>query len=120
MKKIFTILILTVVITLTSCNLNFTETKNLEGVGIPHHVQYIAFNNGGTNIVEAEDADITICVQSNKTIVSFSKNVNRIQFYVYKVKGHIRMLKQNGTIVESDNSEIEIIDSEALEIHYIR
>lgn len=51
-------------------------------------------------------------------MISFSKDANRIQFYKYKVKGKIRMLKQNGTIVETDH--IEIIDSEATEIHYIR
>lgn len=56
----------------------------------------------------------------NKTMVSFSKDANRIQFYVYKVKGNIRMLRQDGTIVKSDNKEIEIIDSEATSITYIR
>lgn len=59
-------------------------------------------------------------VLSNKTMISFSKDANRIQFYVYKVKGNIRMLRQDGTIVKSDNKEIEIIDSEAMGIHYIR
>jgi len=118
MKKLFTILILVVAIGLTSCSI--TENKTLEGIGIPSHVSYIAFNNGGTTVIEAEDADISIRVQSNKTMVSFSKDANRIQFYVYKVKGNIRMLRQDGTIVSAENKEIEIIDSEATEIHYIR
>lgn len=118
MKKIFTILVLIAAIGLTSCSI--TENKTLDGVGIPSHVKYIAFNNGGTTIIEAEDADISLRVLSNKTMISFSKDANRIQFYVYKVKGNIRMLRQDGTIVKSDNKEIEIIDSEAMGIHYIR
>lgn len=118
MKRIFTILGLCFAFALTSCS--FTENKTLEGIGIPSHVSYIAFNNGGTTVIEAEDADISIRVQSNKTMVSFSKDANRIQFYVYKVKGNIRMLRQDGTIVKSDNKEIEIIDSEATAITYIR
>lgn len=118
MKKLFTILILVAAIGLTSCSI--TENKTLEGIGIPSHVSYIAFNNGGTTVIEAEDADISIRVQSNKTMVSFSKDANRIQFYVYKVKGNIRMLRQDGTIVSAENKEIEIIDSEATEIHYIQ
>lgn len=56
MKKLFTILILVAAIGLTGCSI--TENKTLDGVGIPSHVKYIAFNNGGTTIVEAEDADI--------------------------------------------------------------
>src|SRR5574344_1345324 len=111
MKRIFTILGLCFAFALTSCS--FTENKTLEGIGVPSHVSYIAFNNGGTTVIEAEDADISIRVQSNKTMVSFSKDANRIQFYVYKVKGNIRMLRQDGTIVKSDNKEVEIIDSEA-------
>lgn len=118
MKKLFTILILVAAVGLTSCSI--TENKTLDGVGIPSHVKYIAFNNGGTTIIEAEDADISLRVLSNKTMISFSKDANRIQFYVYKVKGNIRMLRQDGTIVKSDNKEIEIIDSEAMGIHYIR
>lgn len=118
MKKIFTILILVAAIGLTSCSI--TENKTLEGIGIPSHVSYIAFNNGGTTVIEAEDADISLRVLSNKTMISFSKDANRIQFYVYKVKGNIRMPRQDGTIVKSDNKEIEIIDSEAMGIHYIR
>lgn len=118
MKRIFTILGLCFAFALTSCS--FTENKTLEGIGIPSHVSYIAFNNGGTTVIEAEDADISIRVQSNKTMVSFSKDANRIKFYVYKVKGNIRMLRQDGTIVKSDNKEVEIIDSEATSITYIR
>lgn len=120
MKKIFAILSLSLcfVFAFTSCS--FTENKTLENVGIPSHVHYIAFNNGGTTVIEAEDADVSILVQSNKTMISFSKDANRIQFYVYKVSGKLRMLKQNGTIVETDHGEIEIIDSEATEIHYVR
>lgn len=119
MKKLFTILILVAAIGLTGCSI--TENKTLENIGIPHEVKYIAFNNGGVTTVEAENATIEILVQSNKTMISFSKDANRIQFYVYKVKGKIRMLRQDGTIVESDDKgEIEIIDSEATEIHYIR
>lgn len=118
MKKLFTILILVAAIGLTGCS--FTENKTLEGVGIPSHVSYIAFNNSGVTTVEAENADIKTLVQSNKTMISFSKDANRIQFYVYKVHGNIRMLKQDGTIVETKDGEIEIIDSEATEIHYIR
>lgn len=116
MKKIFAILGLCFVFALTSCS--FTENKTLEGIGIPSHVKYIAFNNGGTTVIEAEDADISIRVQSNKTMVSFSKDANRIQFYVYKLSGDIKMLKQDGTIVKVKN--IEIIDSEATSITYIR
>ncbi len=118
MKKIFAILSLCFVFALTSCS--FTENKTLENVGIPSHVSYIAFNNGGTTVIEAENADISILVQSNKTMISFSKDANRIQFYVYKVSGKLRMLKQDGTIEETEYGEVEIIDSEATEIHYIR
>lgn len=118
MKKIFAILGLCFVFALTSCS--FTENKTLEEIGIPSHVKYIAFNNGGTTVIEAEDADISIRVQSNKTMVSFSKDANRIQFYVYKIHGKIRMLKQDGTIVSAENKEIEIIGSEAMIITYLR
>lgn len=52
MKKIFAILGLCFVFTITSCS--FTEEKALKGIGIPSHVSYIAFNNGGTTIIEAE------------------------------------------------------------------
>lgn len=68
--------------------------------------------------IEAENVDIEILVQSNKTMVSFSRDANRIQFYVYKLSGDIKMLKQDRTIVKVKN--IEIIDSEATSITYIR
>lgn len=116
MKRIFAILGLCFIFALTSCS--FTEEKALKGIGIPSHVNYIAFNNGGTNIIEAENVDIEILVQSNKTMVSFSRDANRIQFYVYKLSGDIKMLKRDGTIVKVKN--IEIIDSEATSITYIR
>ena len=118
MKKLFTILILVAAIGLTSCS--FTENKSLTGVGIPSNVKYIAFNNGGTTVIEAENAEISVLVQSNKTMISFSKDANRIQFYRYRVKGNIRMLRQDGTIVETKDGEIEIIDSEAMGIYYIQ
>lgn len=118
MKKTLEIFILAIALCFIGCS--FTESKKLDGVGIPSHVSYIAFNNGGTTVIEAEDAEVSVLVQSNKTIISWTKNSNKIQFYVYRVKGKIRMLRQDGTIKTTENGEIEIVDSEALSIQYIK
>ena len=118
MKKILAGLVLGTALILTGCS--YTENKVIQGVGIPSHVSYIAFNNGGVTTIEAINADITTTVQTNESIVSLVKDSNRIQFYKYKVAGEIHMLKQDGSIVTTPNGEIEIIDSEATEIHFIR
>lgn len=116
MKKTLGILILAMALCFGGCS--FTVSKNLDGVGIPSHVSYIAFNNGGITTVEAEDAEVSTLVQSNKDWIL--KDPNKIQFYVYRVKGKIRMLRQDGSIRTSENGEIEIVDSEALSIQYIK
>lgn len=116
MKKTLGILILAMALCFGGCS--FTVSKNLDGVGIPSHVSYIAFNNGGTTTVEAEDAEVSTLVQSNKNWIL--KDPNKIQFYVYRVKGNIRMLRQDGTTRTTENGVIEIVDSEALSIQYIK
>ncbi len=118
MKKILAGLVLGTALILTGCS--FTENKVIQGVGIPSHVSYIAFNNGGVTTVEAMNADVTTTVQTNENIISLVKDKNRIQFYKYKVTGEIHLLKQDGSIVTTPNGEIEIIDSGATEIHFIR
>lgn len=116
MKKTLGILLLTMALCFVGCS--FTESRNLDGVGIPSHVSFIAFNNGGTTTVEAEDAEVSIFVQQNRNLIF--KDPNKIQFYVYRVKGKIRMLRQDGTIVTTENGVIEIVDSDALSIQYIK
>ena len=118
MKKILAGLILGTALILTGCS--YTETKVIQRVGIPSHVSYIAFNNGGVTTVEAVNADVQTVVQTNESIISLVKDSNRIQFYTYKVSGELHLLKQDGSIVTTPNGEIEIIDSEATEIHFIR
>jgi hypothetical protein len=116
MKKTLGILILTMVLCFAGCS--STESKKLNGVGIPSHVSYIAFNNGGTTMLEAENAEVSILVQQDRNLIL--KDPNKIQFYVYRVKGKIRMLRQDGSIRTTENGEIEIVDSEALSIQYIK
>lgn len=121
MKKTLGILLLTMALCFVGCSFtSFTESKKLNGVGIPSYVSYIAFNNGGTTVIEAEDAELSILVQSNKSLISVMKDSNRIQFYVYRIKGKIRLLRQDGSIKTTENGEIEIVDSESLSIQYIK
>ena len=116
MKKILGILLLTMALCFVGCS--FTENRNLDGVGIPSHVSYIAFNNGGTTVIEAEDAEVSILVQQNRNLIF--KDPNKIQFCVYRIKGNIRMLRQDGSINTTKNGVIEIVDSESLSIQYIK
>lgn len=116
MKKPLGVLILAMVFCFAGYS--FTQSKNLNGVGIPSHVSYIAFNNGGTTIIEAENAEVSILVQQDRNLIL--KDQNKIQFYVYRIKGKIRMLRQDGTIKTTENGEIEIVDSEALSIQYVK
>ena len=76
MKKTLGIFILAMALSFVGCSV--TQRKNLNGVGLPSHVSYIAFNNGGTTIIEAEDAEVTILVQSNSNWIL--KDSNGIQF----------------------------------------
>lgn len=114
MKKIFAVWFLGIALSLGLVGCSFTEQKSLSNVGIPSHVKYIGFNNGGTFIAEATDAEVEILVQSNKTILSVTENTNKIQFYVYKITGNVKVKDIYGEIREL--KEIEIIDSEALAI----
>ena len=102
MKRFFLLIALSVMLTVSV--FAFTEGKTLKDVGIPYHVSYIEFWNGGTLIASYKNATVEIIVQSDKTLLSWTDNDNQIQFYIYKITC-------NGVVEK-------IIDSEALAIKY--
>ena len=103
MKKI--ILFLVLLFSLTVGAFAYTEGKTLKDVGIPYHVSHIEFWNGGAKMAEYNDATVEIVVQTSESYFSFTKDGNKIQFYIYK-------------ITDKYGNVDKIIDSEALAIKY--
>ena len=98
----------------------YTERKVISNVGIPRHVSYIQFNNGGNVMVEGTDVDVCIEVHTDESKLSFTNNGNMIQFYVYVVtikKG--KLYKGDGLYVPIENKTVKIVDSESLSITFI-
>ena len=103
MKKI--ILSLVLLFSLTVGAFAYTEGKTLKDVGIPYHVSHIEFWNGGSKIAEYDNATVEIIVETNESYFSFTKDGNKVQFYIYKV-------------TDKYGNVEKIIDSEALAIKY--
>ena len=103
MKKI--ILSLVLLVSLTVGAFAYTEGKTLKDVGIPYKVSYIEFWNGGAKIAEYDNATVEIIIQTNESYLSFTKDGNKVQFYIYK-------------ITDKWGNVEKIIDSEALAIKY--
>lgn len=103
MKKI--ILSLVLLFSLTAGAFAYTEGKTLRDVGIPYRVSHIEFWNGGAKMAEYDDATVEIIVQTSESYFSFTKDGNKIQFYIYK-------------ITDKWGNVEKIIDSEALAIKF--
>lgn len=115
MKKLFIAVVL--MFTLVCSAFAFTEGKRIKDVGIPSHVEFIQFNNGGKVVCSAEHADVSILVQSNESMLfTLTKDGNKIQFYVYEVQGDIIIYLGNG--LTKKVNKIQIVDSESLSIIY--
>lgn len=103
MKKI--ILSLVLLFSITVGAFAYTEGKTLRDVGIPYHVSHIEFWNGGAKMAEYDDATVEIVVQTSESYFSFTKDGNKIQFYIYK-------------ITDKCGNVEKIIDSETLAIKF--
>jgi hypothetical protein len=117
MKKIFTVLAL-VALTAMFVGCNYTENKNVAGVGIPEHVQFIQFDNGGRVVLEGQNVDVSLKVVTNESLLSFTSKGNQVQFYTYVLKGDIRVYMADGSYRKVD--AWDQIDSESLSIGYVR
>lgn len=117
MRKIFITILLMVGI-IISANA-YTAKKTVSNVGIPSHVSYIQFDNGGRVMLEAEDAYISIEVHKDESLLTFTSDGNPIQFYVYHITGNGKLYKGDGTYTSFYNKTIKTIDSEALSIAFI-
>lgn len=103
MKKI--ILSLVLLFSLTVRAFAYTEGKTLKDVGIPYHVPHIEFWNGGAKMAEYDDVTVEIIIQTNESYFSFTKDGNKVQFYIYK-------------ITDKYGNVEKIIDSETLAIKF--
>jgi hypothetical protein len=115
-KNIITILLMVGIIISASA---YTAKKTVSNVGIPSHVSYVQFDNGGRVMLEAEDAYISIEVHKDEFLLTFTSNGNPIQFYVYHITGNGKLWNGDGTCTRFTNKTIKIIDSEALSIAFI-
>lgn len=97
----------------------YTAKKTVSNIGIPSHVSYIQFDNGGRVMLEAEDAYVRIEVQKDESLLTFTNDGNPIQFYVYHITGNGRYWNGSGMPIKFTNKTIKIIDSEALSIAFI-
>ena len=79
---------------------NYSDAKVVKDAGLPSFVSHIEFWNGGSKIYEADNASITILIQTNENFLI----CNKVQFYVYKVT--------------SDKGTCKIINSETMAILY--
>ncbi len=103
MKKI--ILSLVLLFSLTAGAFAYTEGKTIRDVGIPYKVSHIEFWNGSGKMAEYDDVNVEIIVQTNESYFSFTKDGNKVQFYIYK-------------ITDKYGNVEKIIDSEALAIKF--
>lgn len=117
MKKIFTVLAL-VALTAMFVGCNYTENKDVAGIGIPEHVQFIQFDNGGRVVLEGQNVDVSLKVTTNESLISLTSKGNQVQFYTYVLKGNIRVYLADGSYKVVDT--YEQVDSEALSIGYYR
>jgi len=115
MKKLFITMVL--MFTLICSAFAYNEGKRITDVGIPAHVSFIQFNNGGSVICSAEDADVSILIQSNESMLTLTRDGNKIQFYVYEIKGDITLYLGN-SLTYKKVKMIRIVDSEALSFLY--
>ena len=113
MKKFFAVVVL--MFTLICSVFAYTEGKRIKDVGIPERVSFIQFDNGGRVTCEGTNVEVSILVQTNESMFSMT-NGNKIQFYVYELKGDITIYKGDGS--KEKVSRYRIIDSEALSISY--
>lgn len=111
MKKLFVAIVL--MFTLVCSAFAYTEGKRIKDVGIPERVSFIQFDNGGRVTCEATNAEVSILVQTNESMFSMT-NGNKIQFYVYEIKGDITIYKGDGHTEKLN--KVKIIDSESLSI----
>ena len=79
---------------------NYSDAKVVKDVGLPSFVSHIEFWNGGSKIYEADNASITILIQTNENFLT----CNKVQLYVYKIT--------------SDKGTCKIINSETMAILY--
>ena len=79
---------------------NHSDAKVVKDVGLPSFVSHIEFWNGGSKIYEADNASITILIQTNENFLT----CNKVHFYVYKIT--------------SDKGTCKIINSETMAILY--
>lgn len=114
MKKILASLILGTALILTGCS--FTENKNVAGVGIPAHVEFIQFDNGGRVVLEGTNVDVSLKVVTNESLITLTSKRNQVQFYTYVLKGDLRVYRPDGSYNKVDTWSQ--IDSEALSIGY--
>jgi len=115
-KSIITILLMVGIIISASA---YTAKKTVSNVGIPSHVSYVQFDNGGRVMLEAEDAYISIEVHKDESLLTFTSDGNPIQFYVYHITGNGRLWNGSGMPTKFTDKTIKIIDSEALSIMFI-
>ena len=87
---------------LLSSAFSYTEGKKIKNVGIPHHVSYIEFWNGGAKIASMNNAFVEILIMTNQSFLKLTNNNNAVQFYVYKVT--------------CNGKTVNIVDSESLAI----
>lgn len=113
MKRLFIAVVL--MFTLVCSAFAYTEGKRIKDVGIPERVSFIQFDNGGRVTCEGTNVEVSILVQTNESMFSMT-NGNKIQFYVYELKGDITIYKGDGS--KEKVSRYRIIDSEALSISY--
>lgn len=117
MKKLFVVLALIGI--LTTSAFAWTEGKRVKDIGIPSHVSYIQFDNGGRVVLEAENASVSIFVQTNESLISLTSKGNQVQFYVYEIVGNLTLYKGDGSTKKISGGSINIVDSESLAITFI-
>lgn len=115
-KIVITILLMVGIIVSSSA---YTAKKKVSNIGIPSHVSYVQFDNGGKVMLEAEDANIYVEVHKDESLLTFTSDGNPIQFYVYHITGNGKFYKGDGTCIKFTNKTINVIDSEALSIMFI-
>lgn len=117
MRKIIITILLMVGIVISASA--YTAKKKVSNIGIPSHVSYVQFDNGGRVMLEAEDAYISIEVHKDESLLTFTSDGNPIQFYVYHITGNGKLYNGDGTYTRFTDKTIKIIDSEALSIAFI-
>lgn len=105
MRKFWITFFALVVLTFTGCS--YTSTTNSTGTGIPDHVSYIEFYNGGLCIGSYNDANVEIIIQTRNKFIKVSEGDGKTTFITYK-------------ITVAGQVPTYIIDSESLCIKYAK